>query len=108
MGMIALKEAGLSKHAMPGGADTFAPGLVGGGKKHRFDEAEFEKIENVPVFDEHDGTEEDLDLDFTEEVLRQIIDRCNRRIKDTNDYPVVTDGHSSDEDPNPPALGFAA
>lgn len=104
---IALKEAGLSKNCMPGGSNTFIPSL-GKDNKHNFDEANFEKLEGVPIFDEHPGSEEDLEIDFTPEMLQRIIDRCNARIKDTGDYPVVTDGHTSDEQPNPPVLGFAA
>lgn len=93
-----------SKNAMPGGGDTFVPAQ---GKKKHFSEDEYELISSVPIFDEHKGAEEEIDeIDFTPEVLQMIIDRCNQRIKDTGDFPVVTDGHS-EGDKEAPVLGFA-
>ena len=116
---IALKEAGesKSKHAAeaaataPGGANTAVPTL--GDKKKpltiEFDKGRFETLSNVACFDEHDGQEEGLDIDFTPEVLSQIVDACNQRIQDTGDLVPVTDRHTSDDsnDPEPEILGFA-
>lgn len=78
--------------------------------KVAFDQGEFETLEGVPVFDEHDGDVENLDIDFTPEVLQQIIDACNKRIEDTGDRVPVTDRHTSDDPsgPEPDVLGFAS
>ncbi len=88
-----------------GGSNTFVPDL---GKKH-FDDEEYVTV-SVPVFDEHNGQEENVDINFTPEVLKEIVEKCNARIADTGDYPPVTAGHTSDnpDDPKPEVLGFAS
>jgi len=97
----------------PGGGNTFVPSLTDDKKKKplkvEFDKEAFETLSGIPVFDEHPGAEEELDIDFTPEVLQQIIDACNQRIEDTGDLVPVTDGHTSDnsQDPEPEILGFA-
>lgn len=88
----------------PGGTNTFVPGMQ---QKKKFSDDDFVTMANVPVFDEHNGKEEDLDINFDEAMLKKIIDRCNKRIQDTNDYPVVTAGHTEEDGPEPETLGFA-
>ena len=105
---IAERVAGKSKNAATaaGGANTSAPGLE---TKKYDDQDEYVVIPDVPIFDSHSGEDEGLDLEFTPEVLQQIIDRCNERIKDTGDLVPITDRHTSDDpnDPEPDLLGFA-
>lgn len=93
---------------MPGGANTFVPSMEK--KKTRFDdEPDFELWEHIPIFKEHDGKDEGLDLEFNKEMLQKIIDRCNERIETSEDYPVIIDGHTeTDDDESREVLGFAS
>jgi hypothetical protein len=75
--------------------------------KIKFDKTNFDTLVHIPVFDAHNNS--DLNIDFTEDVLQRIIDKCNSRIADTGDCPVITDGHtSSDPEHQPEHLGFAS
>lgn len=88
---------------MAGGSNTYAP------TKQRFNDDEYIHVD-AALFDAHNGNEEGVDIDFTPEVLQTIVKRCNSRIEDTEDYPPITDRHSSDNpnDPEPAILGFAS
>lgn len=98
-GLVSLFE----EPSSPGGTNTNAPEL----QKKKFEEDDdFISMDRVPVFDAHHGSEEDLQIDFDEEMLKRIIDRCNERINETGDYPVITEGHN-EEDKEAPVLGFA-
>lgn len=84
--------------AFPGGANTYAPQLEK--SKHALE---------VPIFDEHDGNDEGLPINFTADILEKIAMACNQRYKLTGDAAPITDGHTSD-DPNhkpPDILGYA-
>jgi hypothetical protein len=118
---IAERVAGKSKNAAaeaaptaPGGANASVPTLGTDKKKQplkiEFDQGdEFTTLEGIPIFDEHEGTEEGLEIDFTPDVLKKIVDASNARIEDTGDAVPVTDRHTSDDpnDPDPEILGFA-
>ena len=108
---IAEREAGKAKNAATGagGANTFVPSL-GDDKKQPvdFDKDDFHTLEGIPIFDAHDGHEEGLDLNFDEDLLKQIIEQCNARIADTGDHVPVTAGHTSDDGPEPELLGYAS
>lgn len=75
-----------------------------------FDDGEYVVFTHVPIFDQHDGREDDkLKLVFTPGVLQEIADNSNRRMLDTGDPCVIYDEHTSD-DPvaqKPILLGFA-
>lgn len=97
--------------ASPMGSNTFVPALNSKRKKIKFaNEEDYETIENICIFDEHNGEEEGLDINFDEEMLQKIIDRCNHRIEDTGDMPTVIDGHTEDdeEESKRDVLGFAS
>lgn len=64
-------------------------------------------VKNVPIFDEHDGDQEESDIDWTPEVLEKIVEQNNLRIKSTNDEIPVTRGHTG-EGIDPPILGWAS
>ncbi len=64
-------------------------------------------VKGIPVFDEHSGTEEGLDIEFTPDVLKEIVSRNNKRIQDTGDLVPVTRGHTGEET-EPPVLGWAS
>lgn len=75
-----------------------------------YQDGDFVVLEDVPVFKEHvdrDGNE------FTREDMEAIVERCNERIDDTNDFPVLHLNHNSwDKDdaeskkPEPKTVGF--
>lgn len=94
----------MATDTMPGGSNTFIPGHD---RKRYEEEGDYVVVRDVPIFDEHHGQEEGEDLDFTPEVLEKIVTACNRRIADTGDCPVVTDGHIYPDEPPPDVLGFA-
>lgn len=75
-----------------------------------YDEDDFIVFPSVPVWKEHTN-ERDFakPVHFGEEELREVVERCNRRIADTGDYPPVVLRHTSDEDKSfdPPVVGFA-
>ncbi len=104
------KELG-GDYYLPGGqrdsADNehFLPKSFDASLPKQFDEAEYFAL-RVAIFDEHNGVDENLDIDFTPEILQQIVDKCKSRIKNTGDYAAVTDGHTG-EDIEPDVLGYA-
>jgi hypothetical protein len=75
------------------------------------DEAGFVVVRNVPVFAEHETTARNGQrLKFGRNELAAIVERCNRRIRETNDYATVTIGHTSEPGSGatpPPVIGFA-
>ncbi|HEV3342600.1 MAG TPA: hypothetical protein VG125_19665 [Pirellulales bacterium] len=61
----------------------------------------FENVGNVPVFAEHETvTKAGKKIQFGRSELEAIVDRCNRRIRETGDYAAVTIGHT----PSPEAV----
>jgi hypothetical protein len=82
-----------------GGIDTVTPSLPKSTKHLQYSDEDFIVDPAVPLFDEHSGNEEGLDIDFTPEVLQQIIDNTNHRILDTNDLVPVYIGHIDDDLP---------
>lgn len=91
-----------SSATQPGGTNAYVP---------TDDDKDYVQY-TAAVFDEHSGKEEDLDIDFTPEVLQRIVDACNRRIKDTGDCPPIIDRHTPDDqsnpnEPEPNILGYA-
>ena len=63
---------------------------------HSFDDG-FVNVPNVPVFAEHETTAKDgRRLQFGINELRAVAERCNRRIRETNDYAAITIGHTPD------------
>src|SRR5580658_5234169 len=93
--------------ASPGGVNATVPEL--NRRKMRYTQDEFVVDPHVAVFDEHDGAEEGLDIVFTEEVLQQIIENTNLKIKDTGDMSPIFEGHLTDgpEWDEGDLLGFA-
>lgn len=99
---IALKQSGKSRNAAaPGGANT-SPATMLGDEDHK----KWEYVKGIPIFDEHSGTEEGMDVEFTPEVLAKIVEQNNARIKETGDLIPVTLGHTGGEE-DPPVLGWA-
>jgi hypothetical protein len=93
-----------------GGSNTCLPDLKKAPRiEFDADSGEFDTIESVPLFDAHDGKEEGLDIKFDADLLGQIVDQCNARIRDTGDLVPVTDRHTSDDPgaPEPEILGYA-
>jgi hypothetical protein len=76
-----------------------------------FPEDEFVLMENIPVFAEHETTARNgRKLRFRREELEAIVERCNRRIRETGDYAAITIGHTPEPGEGhdqPPVVGFA-
>lgn len=101
---MAVALAGIEKGALPRGNIR--------GAAAAFDPAQFTTVPNVPVFAEHQTKARDgRQLVFGADELRQVCERCNRRIRETGDYAAVVIGHTSDPtDPvqkEPELIGFA-
>jgi hypothetical protein len=85
------------EQAMPGGVATAPAELLGTKiKKHTYEDGDFVVIPNVPIFDEHNGAEEGLDINFTPDVLQQICDVTNFAAEDTQTLPPYYEGHIED------------
>lgn len=86
-----------------------------------FDDRQFVRVKNVPVFKEHeyrhrstdeDGNEREVVEKYDLPALKKIIERCNHRIADTSDFAPLAAGHTLDpEETNPreqpEVVGFA-
>lgn len=80
-----------------------------------FPETEFVRYANVPVFAEHETiTSKGRRLKFTRHELAAIVERCNRRIRESGDYAAITVGHTADpvsvasgQAVEPEVIGFA-
>lgn len=101
---MAVALAGIERGALPRGNIR--------GAAAAFDPAQFTTVPNVPVFAEHQTKARDgRQLVFGADELRQVCERCNRRIRETGDYAAVVIGHTSDpSDPvqkEPELIGFA-
>lgn len=92
----------------PGAANTSVP--TEDRKSMRYTEDDFIVDPHVPLFDEHSGEEEDLDVEFTEQLLQKIIDNSNHKIADTGDMAPIFEGHlrpDAPENEQGDLLGFA-
>lgn len=80
----------------PGGSNSYVPSL-GNEKKKRYGDDKFVTHNHVSIFDEHSGDEENLDIEFTPEVLGQIVSQNNDRINDGAGCPIIVDGHTNED-----------
>ncbi len=70
-----------------------------------FPPEQFDLIENVPVFAEHETTSKDgREIRFTYDELKKVADRSNRRIAESGDYAAISIGHT----PSPQAKASGA
>jgi len=80
-------------------------------KVTEFPEDRFLNVEGVPVFVAHSTQLSDgREVSFGREELAAICENCNRRIRQTGDYAVVTLGHTprpGEDQPMPEVVGFA-
>ena len=93
----------------PGGTNACVPSLDDDRRKYSEDGGHV-VLDDVPLFDAHDGAEEGLDgVQFDAALLQKIVDACNARGRDTGDWPPVLDRHTSDDPsaPQPEVLGYA-
>lgn len=81
--------------------------------ERKFPEDRFERRRDVVVFAEHTTTDSKGDEQvYDRAALEAIVERCNHRIWDTDNYAVLSDGHTPDEQqrakgmPEPEVLGF--
>lgn len=79
-----------------------------------FPEGEFVTLTNTPVFAEHETKARDgRTLKFGRSELQMIVNRCNRRIRETGDYAAITLGHTPSPEEKergvkmPDLVGFA-
>jgi hypothetical protein len=69
------------------------------------EEGEFVVFDDIPVFDEHEGSD---GVVYDKELLAKICQNLNDAIEDSGDYAAVTDGHTNDDGKEQPeVLGFA-
>ena len=67
--------------------------------QRRFGPEEFKRVNDVPVFGEHQTKDdEDNPVVYDRAALQSIIQRCNARIADTGDFAPLTDGHTPDKE----------
>src|SRR4051794_34141580 len=85
-------DACKSKNAAPGAADTLVSSL---------DNDKWITKRRVAIFDQHDGAEEGLAIDFTPDVLQTIVDQNNDRVKKGSLVPITVGGHT-EGDGTPP------
>lgn len=79
-----------------------------------FPTEDFETIQNVAVFREHETvTRSGRQIKFGRAELQAVADRCNQRIAETGDFAAITVGHTPSPEeraagsPEPPVVGFA-
>ena len=75
-----------------------------------FPKDRYVRVKDVPIFAEHETTARNgRKLKFTKRELERVADRCNRRIKETGDYAMLTLGHTPEPGsglPSPEVIGF--
>lgn len=71
-----------------------------------FGSDQYEKRKNIAIFAEHETPRGDK---YDQAALRSICEKHNYRIRDTNTFSPITDGHTSDDPkhPKPATLGFS-
>jgi len=59
----------------------------------------FVRVRDIPIFAEHEAEGPDGQrIVYDRPALQAIVDRCNRRIQDTGDFAVLTDGHTPEKE----------
>ena len=75
-----------------------------------FPNGRYVRVKDVPIFAEHETTARNgRKLKFTKRELERVAARCNRRIKETGDYAMLTVGHTPEPGsglPSPEVIGF--
>lgn len=64
--------------------------------REQFPETQFREVRHVPVFEEHETAEgpDQTPVRYSRDDLVAIINRCNSRISDTNNFAPLSDGHT--------------
>jgi hypothetical protein len=80
----------------------------------KFTPDKFDRVRDVCVFAEHDTVDsKGREQHYDRSALEAIVERCNRRIQETGDFAVLTDGHTPDSEEaskgagQPKVIGFA-